>query len=99
MSRRELLVRPQASAELREAFGWYQEHSETLALRFRHVVLETFDDVAEHPERWPVVRGSVRRVLTPDFPYAVFYSLEPAAVVILAVIHQAANPSRWPTGA
>ena len=47
MSRRELVFRPQASADLREAIEWYDEHSVALALRFRHVMFETFDDFAD----------------------------------------------------
>jgi toxin ParE1/3/4 len=38
----------------------------------------------------------VRRALARRFPYAVFYLVERDRVVVLAVLHQAVDPARWP---
>ena len=99
MSGRELIVGPEARSELRRARDWYQVRSRAIAQRFRRVVLETFEEIAESPEAWPTVHGGIRRALTRGFPYAVFYAVEPKSVVILSVLHQARSPRRWPNGA
>ena len=38
----------------------------------------------------------VRRTLLPRFPYGVFYTVRNDLVHVLAVIHNARNPRRWP---
>jgi len=40
----------------------------------------------------------VRRTLLPRFPYGVFYTVKNDLVYVLAVIHHARQPRRWPQG-
>ena len=39
---------------------------------------------------------SVRRCLLPRFPYGLFYVIRGELVHVLAVLHEARNPRRWP---
>jgi plasmid stabilization system protein ParE len=44
------------------------------------------------------VTSGIRRALTPQFPYAVFFAEDAHMIVILAVKHQAQDPESWPKG-
>lgn len=44
---------------------------------------------------YPVVHRDVRRARVRRFRYVIFYVLEPDAVAMVAVMHEARNPDRW----
>jgi plasmid stabilization system protein ParE len=52
--------------------------------------------IEDGPLRYPVVYEDVRRALVRRYPYAIFYVVEPARVVVMAVLHQRRDPARWP---
>jgi plasmid stabilization system protein ParE len=52
--------------------------------------------ISERPAVYAEVSEGVRRALTNQFPYAIFFSDEPSGIVILAVKHQAQDPASWP---
>jgi toxin ParE1/3/4 len=92
-----VLVRPEARAELEKAANWYRSKSLVVMAAFRRVIRRTILQVAERPKSFAEVLPGIRRALTPQFPYAVFFSEEGSAIVILAIKHQAQNPAQWPT--
>jgi len=47
------------------------------------------------PERYPLVRGTVRRALLRRFPYAVFFVATADFVSVLACMHARRDPRRW----
>lgn len=49
------------------------------------------------PLLYTEVTPCVRRALLPRFPYGLFYAVRGDLVYVLAVLHDARNPSRWPT--
>ena len=51
----------------------------------------------EHvPLLYTEIIPGVRRTLLPRFPYGVFYTVRNDLVHVLAAIHNARNPRRWP---
>ena len=66
---------------------------------FREAIRQTIARIAERPKAFFEIAPGIRRALTPQFPYAVFYAEESEAIVILAIKHQAQDPANWPTGA
>jgi plasmid stabilization system protein ParE len=54
--------------------------------------------ISEWPAASPKISDRVRRALTKQFPYAIFYSDDSEEIVILAIRHQAQDPKSWPTG-
>ncbi len=52
-------------------------------------------DISENPERWPIVRGHVRRRLVHRFPYALLYRVDSDEVVIQATMHLYRRPDYW----
>jgi len=92
---RALLLRPQARAELLEAHAWYEQERPGLGQAFFQEVRTAVAVVREMPEAFPVVHLSVRRVLLKRFPYALYYSLEDGAVVLVAIVHGRRDPAVW----
>jgi hypothetical protein len=45
-------------------------------------------EIAEAPERFPVLRGRLRRLLLAGFPYAVYYKV----ISVVGVIHGHRHP-------
>ncbi len=90
-----LIIRPEAEAELAEAFDWYERRVPGLGADFLAAVDAALDAVLSHPLQHPVVYRTVHRALTRRFPYQVLFVVEEDTVVIVAVFHGARDPSIW----
>lgn len=90
-----LIVRVRARAEIDEAFEWYRARSQRAASDFLQAVDQALSHIAEAPERYPVVRGRLRRVLLVGFPYAVYYKAYPRTIGVVGVIHGHRHPDTW----
>lgn len=95
MKHREVVLLPQAEAEIREAFLWYFERSAIAADAFRTEIIAAIDTLGTHPTRWPADEEGVRYYVLTHFPYTVHYLLESQTVTILAVAHQRRKPDYW----
>jgi hypothetical protein len=49
----------------------------------------------ERPEAGVILRGSVRRRLLRQFPYALLYKIKPSGIRILAVMNLKRRPTYW----
>lgn len=87
---------PRATHEAGEAFEWYEARSPGLGLEFVSALELQLRRLEQAPKLYAEVFPGVRRTLLPRFPYAAFYAIRNDLVQILAVIHTARNPSRWP---
>ncbi|MDX2194526.1 MAG: type II toxin-antitoxin system RelE/ParE family toxin [Gemmatimonadales bacterium] len=92
---RSLIVRVRARADIDEAFEWYRARSPGAASDFLDAIDQALTQIAEAPERFPVVRGRVRRRLLVGFPYAVYYKLFPDTISVVGVIHGHRHPDTW----
>ncbi|MBI5966553.1 MAG: type II toxin-antitoxin system RelE/ParE family toxin [Deltaproteobacteria bacterium] len=92
---RELIIRPEAEADLAEAFEWYEARVPGLGLEFIRAVDSLLNSILRNPLAYPVVYKTVRRALARRFPYEAFFVVEPETVVLLAVFHAKRNPQRW----
>jgi plasmid stabilization system protein ParE len=93
-----LRFRPEVAAELQDAWAWYEARQpglgDPLLVEFESVLMR----IDGSPRSFAKVHGDVHRGLLRRFPYSVFFVVEPDAMVILAVLHQAMDPVRWPRG-
>ena len=90
-----LIVRPEAEAELTEAFNWYEQQVAGLGNRFLLSVDAAINSIQRDPLQYPVIYKNVRRALTRRFPYQVFFIVDDFQIVIIAVFHGMRNPSLW----
>ena len=92
---RELIIRPEAEAELGEAFEWYESRVQGLGSEFLLAIDATLANILRNPLHHPCVHKAVRRALLRRFPYEIFFVLGEHHIVILAVFHANRNPKRW----
>lgn len=91
----DLIVRPEAELDIKDAFAWYEERSFGLGAQFLAEIDQALLLMAREPDIYQKVHRSVRRALTHRFPYGIFYVVEPNRIVVLAVMHTARHPSKW----
>ena len=87
-------LRP-AELEMLDAAKYYELQATGLGEDFLDKIDTAIQDISENPERWPIVRGRVRRRLVHRFPYALLYSVDPDEVVIQATMHLHRRPDYW----
>ena len=66
-----------------------------LAARFIDEVNAGFELIKQDPQRWRIVSGSIRRVLTKVFPFSILYIVEGEVVHVVAVAHSSRMPGYW----
>jgi plasmid stabilization system protein ParE len=88
-------LHPEADEEMRAAAHWYHVCQSGLGTRFLREVARTGTLIANHPEAWPIVSGTVRRCLVDCFPFGLLYRVETDKIFILAVMHQKREPGYW----
>lgn len=66
-----------------------------LGQQFLDEIISVLALIAETPLIYPVVHRDTRRALIHRFPFGVYYRVEAAAVVVLAVMHGSRSPYRW----
>jgi plasmid stabilization system protein ParE len=90
-----LSLRAEATAEIQEAFAWYEEQRPGLGHKFLAEVRRTLAAIEESPQRYPKIRGEVRRALPRRFPYSILYIVEPEHTVVFACFHGKRDPRHW----
>ena len=91
-----LTVSDRAVREIGEAYEWYEEQLHGLGAEFIDALDAQLQLITQTPLLFPEIRRGIRRTLLSHFPYGVFYASKGDVVSILAVVHTARNPRRWP---
>lgn len=86
---------PGATRDFMEALKHYADIRPELGARFVQEVNAAIAKIERNAAGWRVVRGSVRRVLTGVFPYALLYAIEGEVANVLAVAHTSREPDYW----
>lgn len=90
-----LRLTPEAELDLDEAHSWYQAQAPGRSADFLGAVNTCIASIRRHPEAYQLVDATMRRALVRRFPYAVFYAVEAAEIVVYAVFHCTRNPRAW----
>jgi plasmid stabilization system protein ParE len=85
-----------ALREIGEAQEWYELQSPGLGEEFIAAMELQLKRLEQAPLLYAEAIPNVRRTLLPRFPYGLFYAVRGDFVHVLAVLHDARNPSRWP---
>jgi len=83
-----LIIRPEAEADLAEAFDWYEERRPGLGHEF-------LEGITENPLHHRLIYREVRRALPRRFPYKVLYFVRAEEVQVIGVIHAKRHPRVW----
>ena len=79
--KRALVIRPEAEAEFREAFDWYEERVQGLGSEFLISVDATVHAISRKPQQFAKVHKTVRRALLRRFPFAVYFLVEDTHII------------------
>ena len=90
-----LIIRPEAEADLAEAFEWYEDRKAGLGHEFLAEIQVALRSIAEQPTRHPILYRNARRILTRRFPYKVYFIVEDERVEVLGVAHVRRDPQTW----
>jgi toxin ParE1/3/4 len=85
--------------ETGEAQEWYELQSPGLGDEFIAAMELQLKRLEQAPLLYAEIIPNVRRALLPRFPYGLFYAVRGNLVHVLAVLHDARNPNRWPKSA
>ncbi len=88
-------IQAQARAEIAEAFDWYLARSSEASAASLAELDVAIQQIADSPERFPVIRGRLRRALLQRFPYAVYYKAYTTGISVVGVIHGRRHPHTW----
>jgi toxin ParE1/3/4 len=95
VSRRRVVFRAEARAEVREARAWYAGRAPGLGREFGRAVAAAVEEIRGNPELYPFVEEDIRRAILWRFPYQVLYYVEGEDVVVLACFHHRRDPDEW----
>jgi plasmid stabilization system protein ParE len=90
-----ILFRPEAAADVAEAWSWYEARERGLGDEFVRCLDAVLGRAARNAEEYPVVHRDVRRGVIRRFPYAVFYAERGPHLVVFAVFHAKRDPTSW----
>jgi plasmid stabilization system protein ParE len=82
-----VIIRPNAEADLREAYSWYESQRAGLGDELLIQVRAAIRLLETDPERRPFYYRSFRRLLARRFPYKIFYSIEGDRVIVFRILH------------
>jgi toxin ParE1/3/4 len=90
-----LEFRPEASADIAEAFSWYEHQRAGLGAEFENELNRTFGYVRDMPLAGRVVHRTFRRALLRRFPFTVYFTVTADLIEIRGVLHNRRHPRTW----
>jgi len=93
----QLILRPEAEADLAEAYVWYEQRRAGLGQDLLLSVEAALTAIYDHPFLYPVMHRNIRRVLIRRFPFGVYYLVEGETVIVLSIFHASRDPRGWQT--
>jgi toxin ParE1/3/4 len=92
---RGLRVAPAAARDIVRAYDWYEEQRPGLGEQYRAELNVAFALLQQFSEAGPAVHRELRRLLVRRFPYALYYRLTDADIVIRGCLHLHSDPGHW----
>ena len=88
-------LRPEASADVAEAFSWYELQRAGLGGELETELSRTFAYITDMPHASRLVHRTLRRALVRRFPFSVYYSVTGDLIEVRAVLHYRRDPRTW----
>ncbi len=93
----DLVIRPEAEADISDAYRWYEDQREGLGTDFISCIEAALDSIIQSPRLYPKIHKDIRRVFIRHFPYGIFYLVKDNRIIVLAVFHARRDPQGWQT--
>ncbi|WP_392531388.1 type II toxin-antitoxin system RelE/ParE family toxin [Nostoc sp. C117] len=91
-----VVFHPLAEQELVDIASYYEEQNQGLGLDYLTEVEGAVNLLIRYPAAGVVVRGFVRRLILPKFPYSLLYRVvDDDLIRILAIAHHKRKPVYW----
>lgn len=92
---RPLALRRRARLDLLDAILWHDDQQRGLGDELDAAVDAAIQQVRERPTSFPSVAPEVRRALTRQFSYAIYFKEEGDAIIVIAILHTSRSPRAW----
>ena len=89
---KEAIFHPEARAEMRESFEFYEARLGGLGLRFLSAVEQTVERISTHPEAGAPLASEFRKRIVSGFPYNIIYRVWEDYIYLVAVAHHHRRP-------
>jgi len=90
-----IVAEPAVDADIEAAFQWYESEEPGLGFEFVDELRHAYRRILNGPFKYQDLQFGIRRAITRRFPYAIYFSVEGEAIVVLAVLHTARDPAEW----
>lgn len=90
-----IIIRPEAEADINDAYKWYELQRKGLGENFLLCIEEALARVSRKPSIYSLVHKDVRRILIHRFPFGIFFIEAEDKVLVIAVLHARRNPKAW----
>lgn len=91
----QLLIKPEAEADLEQTATWYNRQQEGLGDEFVDAAKQTIRQIRRMPTGYAVVHGSCRAAMLKRFPYVDYFEVEEDQIAVFGVFHGRRDPNVW----
>ena len=92
---RELILGPEAEAEIAEAGDWYDQRRPGLGAGFVRAVDATLVAIQQNPFQYQIIWRQFRRAGLRRFPYSLIYMASDRQITIVSCFHGRRNSKVW----
>lgn len=89
-----LIYQPEAEADVRAAFDWYEHQREGLGEEFLGELGRVEETARSNPLAFRIIRRDARRIMLHRFPYQLIFRLMGDVIVVVACFHGRRSPKR-----
>jgi plasmid stabilization system protein ParE len=90
-----IVIRPEAEADILEAYSWYERQEVGLGEDLIEIIDEALSDLAKRPVSFPILFGITRRMVLRRFPYSIFFTVIGDVVTVTSCAHHKRHPRVW----
>jgi len=83
---------PEVEDDVINNYTWYKAKSRALGEDFLRIFYSSAYDIARSPLLYRKVYKEFRRCLIRRFPYAIYFALDEARIIVFGLFHCARNP-------
>jgi toxin ParE1/3/4 len=91
-----LIVSSRARHQIEKAVEWYDDQQDGLGDQLLDQIQVVFESIEQFPGSHSEIRSGIRRALVTEFQFSVFYVVREKVITVIAVIHHARDPRKWP---